>query len=475
MLLLPSRRRTASSLNRRELLRISAAGALGLSLPELLQAEGAAGQATGKATARNCIYIFLCGGPSQLDMWDPKPEAPDGIRSPFPLLQTNVPGIQLTELLPKTARHAEKLAIIRSMRHDSSSHDIGIARTLLATASPPTRQAYPPTREDHPAIGGALDYLLGAPSELPSWVILPRVFTTGSRFYKGQTAGFLGPAHDPFALTESKVDSLADKDLRVGSLSPPEGVAADRQLARRQLLEQIDGWTADGDVSPGLERVEYYRRQALSMVSSDLGKRAFSLNDEPVALRDQYGRNEYGQSFLLARRLVESGVRMVNVFWTYYGKDGCQFNLWDNHGIDGPVCGGYRTGFDMIRAPYCCPSFDQAYSALLEDLDQRGLLEETLVVAVGEFGRTPKINKMAGRDHWPNCYSAVLAGGGVQGGRTWGSSDSHAAYVRDSPVSPDDFGATIFHAFGIPPETYVYDALNRPLPVSRGNPVTTLF
>lgn len=474
MLLLPSSRRAASSLNRRELLRFSAASALGLNLPRLMQAEAASGRAEA-ATARNCIYIFLCGGPSQLDMWDPKPDAPSGIRSPFPTLQTNVEGIQFTELLPQTAQHADKLAIIRSLRHDNSSHDVGIAYTLLATADPPTRQTFPPTREDHPAIGGALDYLLGAPSELPSWVILPRVFTTGARLYKGQNAGFLGPAHDAFALNEPKVDSLADKDLGVGSLSPPKGVTSDRQESRRELLERIDRLSDSGMESPGISRVQHYREQALSMVSSDRGKRAFSLEEEPSRLRDRYGRNEYGQSFLMSRRLVESGVRMVNVFWTYYGADGCQFNLWDNHGIDGPVCGGYRTGFDMIRAPYCCPSFDQAFSALLEDLDERGLLQETLVVVVGEFGRTPKINKTAGRDHWPNCYSAVLAGGGVQGGQVYGSSDRHAAYVQEAPVSPDDFGATIFHAFGIPPETMVYDALNRPLPVSRGNPVTAIF
>lgn len=475
MILMPSRRPTGRVLKRRELLRISAASAVGLSLPEMLQAQGKSGHSAASATARNCIYIFLCGGPSQLDMWDPKPDAPSGIRSPFKPLQTSAEGIHFTELLPLTARHADKLAIIRSMRHDNSSHQVGIAYTLLATANPPSAETFPPTREDHPAIGGALNYLLGAPTELPSWVILPRVFTTGSNFYKGQTAGFLGPAHDPFALAEPKVDSLADREFEIASLTPPADVSRLRQHSRRELLEHIDGLSDPRLESPGMSRVQHYREQALAMVSTDRGKRAFDLNAEPAALRERYGRNEYGQSFLLSRRLIESGVRMVNVFWTYYGKDGCQFNLWDNHGIDGPVCGGYRTGFDMIRAPYCCPSFDQAFSALLEDLDVRGLLRETLVVVVGEFGRTPKINKTAGRDHWPNCYSAVLAGGGVQGGQTYGKSDQHAAYVDEAPVSPDDFGATIFHAFGVPPETMVYDSLGQPLPVSRGKPVTTIF
>ena len=166
---------------------------------------------------------------------------------------------------------------------------------------------------------------------------------------------------------------------------------------------------------------------------------------------------------------------MVNVFWTFYGEDGCQFNLWDNHGSDKPVCGGFNKGIDMLTAPYCCPAFDRAFSALLEDLSQRGLLDETLVVVAGEFGRTPKMNKNAGRDHWSSCYSTVLAGGGVQGGQIYGSSDSQAAYVRDSPVRPEDLGATVLHAFGISPETPIYDATRRPVRASKGQPVTELF
>ena len=451
-----------------------------LSLPKLLSAEAAAstGSAAGlgdTATARNCIYIFLCGGPSQLDMWDPKPDAPREIRGPFKPLPTNVPGIHFTDLLPRTARHADKLAIIRSMQHDNSSHEVGILYTLLATGNPPTKQTFPPSRQDHPAIGAALHHLLGAPGELPAWVILPRVFTTGSNFYKGQSAGFLGPAYDPFTLDEPKSESLDTTDLDVRALAPVEGLDAERLRTRKDLLSRLDILADAGLTGPQFDRQKEYRDKAFAMLSSDRAKRAFDLGREPVALRDRYGRNEYGQSFLLARRLVESGVRMVNVFWTYYGPNGCQFNLWDNHGIDGPVCGGYSRGVDMIQAPYCCPAFDQAYTALLEDLVTRGLLDETLVVVIGEFGRTPKINKNAGRDHWPNCYSTVLAGGGVRGGQVYGASDRHAAYVKDSPVTPDDFGATIFHAFGVPPETLVYDHLDRPLPVSRGKPVTAIF
>jgi len=196
-----------------------------------------------------------------------------------------------------------------------------------------------------------------------------------------------------------------------------------------------------------------------------------------LCVGDRYGRNEYGQSFLLARRLVESGVRFVNVFWTYFDEKGCQFNLWDNHGVATEVCGtgGVRKGRDMLTHRYCAPSFDQAFPALLEDLESRGLLDETLVVVAGEFGRTPKINAMAGRDHWPNCYTQLLAGGGVRGGQIYGESDKNAAYVKDKPVRPEDFHATILHAFGVSMETTLRDMLDRPIPSSEGKPLTTLF
>jgi hypothetical protein len=215
----------------------------------------------------------------------------------------------------------------------------------------------------------------------------------------------------------------------------------------------------------------------MEMLSGPACRRAFDLAGEPARVRDRYGRNEYGQSFLLARRLVESGVRMVNVFWTYFDKQGCQFNLWDNHGVKTDVCGvgGARTGEEMIRHPYCTPSFDQAFSALLEDLDERGLLDETLVAVAGEFGRTPKINAMAGRDHWPFCYSQLLAGGGVRGGQVYGASDRTAAYVKDRPVTPDDFAATILHAFGVDPGALIEDSFGRPFRLSEGTPLASLF
>ena len=448
-------------------------GAAGLSLPGLLQAESSGRRFSG--SAKNCIYIFLCGGPSQLDMWDLKPDAPSEIRSPFNPISTNVPGMQIGEILPRTARHADKFCIMRSMRHTTSVHDRGILYTLLSTMNPPSNKAYPPDRADHPGIGGALMNLMGSPGEMPAWVTLPRYFTTGARFYKGQTGGFLGPAYDSFCVDVEKTDSLGDKDLAVKALDPTDGLNAERLQTRSGLVSNIEA-AADQGLSGSIsDDMAAYRAKAFSLLSSDRAKKAFDLNRESQQMRDRYGRNEYGQSFLMARRLVESGVRMVNVFWTFYGQDGCQFNLWDNHGSDKEVCGGYNKGYDMLMAPYCVPSFDVAYSALLEDLHSRGLLDETLVVVLGEFGRTPKINKNAGRDHWPNAYSIVLAGGGVQGGQIYGETDKHAAYVTDKPVSPDDLGATIYHAFGIGPDTIIRDQQGRPVLLTKGNPVTEIF
>jgi len=474
--LLPSSAVSGSAMRRRGFLAAAGTGAAGFGVPSVLPA-GVTAQSghSFRGSARNCIYIFLCGGPSQLDMWDPKPEAPDGIRSPFQPISTSVPGIQLTELLPQTAKHADKMAIVRSMSHGSSSHDTGILFTLLATARPPSNRASPADRQDAPGIGGALNYLLGAPGELPAWVTLPRHFMTGTRFYKGQTAGFLGPKYDSFTPDEAKVDSLSDKEFETRSLQPADGLTLARLQSRQHLLGRIDRMAGDWAASPFVQASEEYNNKAFNLLTSDRAKRAFDLRQESQQLRDRYGRNEYGQSFLLARRLVESGVRMVNVFWTFYGSDGCQFNLWDNHGLDGKVCGGFNRGIDMITAPYCCPAFDLAYSALLDDLDQRGLLDDTLVVVLGEFGRTPVVNKFAGRDHWPDCYSIVLAGGGVGGGQVYGKSDSHAAYVEDKPVSPDDLGATIYHAFGIPPSATIPDRSQRPIALTQGRPLTELF
>ncbi|MBM80812.1 MAG: hypothetical protein CMJ78_09480 [Planctomycetaceae bacterium] len=448
-------------------------GGVGMALPAL-QSALASSVATGVASAKRCLYIFLCGGPSQLDMWDPKPQAPAAIRGPFSPISTNVPGMQIGDLLPLTAQRTDRLAIVRSMMHNSTSHDTGIKYTLLGDSGAPG-VAYPPRRTDYPGMGGILAKLLGDTGRLPAWVTVPRPFTTGSRFYRGQSGGFLGPSYDPFLLNEEKKDSLADKTFKIDSLSTPDTVNASRFSNRRELLKSIDDQGTRLIESVASDQLRDQYEKAFNLISSDQVRGAFDLELEEDSLRDRYGRNEYGQSFLLARRLAESGVRYVNVFWTYYGKDGCQFNLWDNHGSDKEVCGGYNRGVDMIRGKYCCPAFDKAFSALLDDLTARGMLDDTLVVVTGEFGRTPKINKNAGRDHWCSCYSTVLAGGGVRGGSVYGSSDAHAAYVKDLPVLPEDINATTLHAFGFRPEVEIHEPTGRPVRSSKGKPLTELF
>ena len=249
----------------------------------------------------------------------------------------------------------------------------------------------------------------------------------------------------------------------------------DRLQARRSLLDLV------GPRRVSLEgAVLSYQQQfekALEMLTSRAFREAFDVTRESLPLRERYGMNEYGQSFLLARRLIERDVRLVNVFWTYFGPDGCQFNLWDNHGTDKKtkVCGGINRGKDMLSHKYCLPSFDAAFSTLLDDLDERGLLEDTLVTVVGEFGRTPTINKNTGRDHWGACYSSVMAGGGIRGGAIHGASDALAAYVKDLPVSVYDYQATILHAFGLKPEAAVPDKTGRPVRISDGQPLSGLF
>lgn len=461
--------------SRRSLLHMSAAASAGFSLNSLLAAESREQPQRRPATAKRCIYIFLCGGPSQLDMWDPKPAAPSEIRGPITTIPTNVPGIFLGDVLPQVAQRADRFSIVRSLHHNSNSHEMGIMYTLMGTVQPPSPgTAYPPLPIDIPPVGGALQSLLPGTSALPAWVVLPRVFTTLDQYHRGQTAGFLGPKCAPFALNVPKTDSLARRNIEVQALLAPQGVGTSRFASRRQLLATLDTLAANQPTDPALRQLQGQYQQIFSLLDGK-SRQAFDLEREAPALRERYGWNEYGQSFLLARRLVEAGVQTVNVFWTYFGPDGCQYNIWDNHGLPMPICGGKNKGIDILRHEYCTPSFDRAFSALLDDLQDRGLLDDTLIAVIGEFGRTPKINDQTGRDHWCHCYSAVLAGGGIRGGQVYGASDAQAGYVKDLPVTVDDYTATLYHAFGFDPETPLYDSLSRPHRLSAGRPLTALF
>lgn len=470
--LFPNPNGLEATLTRRQWLQMSALA--GASLTQVL--HGAPLQANPhEATRRlpkSCIYIFLCGGPSQPDLWDLKPHAPSGIRSEFQPIQTSVPGLQFGELIPQVARHADKLALIRSMTHTNNDHAGAIVHSLLGQLPPVPGQLYA-DRADHPGLGGILQKTLGESGVLPSWVVLPRYFGTNSPPYKGQTGGFLGSNYDPLYFDKERRGSLTAEPLRIKSLELPEGVDGERLVSRRDLRQMLSRPIQGSATS----RADEVYDQAYELLTAPQTRGTFDLERETPQVRDRYGRNEYGQSLLMARRLVESGVRFVNVFWTFYDKQGCQFNLWDNHGVANDVCGidGQLTGRQQLTHAYCTPSFDHSFSALLEDLSDRGLLDDTLVVVAGEFGRTPRINKFSGRDHWAHCYTQLLAGGGVHGGAVYGASDAQGAYVKDSPVTPDDFAATILHAFGLDPETPIPDIAGRPVRVTSGQPVTALF
>ncbi|MDA0283474.1 MAG: DUF1501 domain-containing protein [Planctomycetota bacterium] len=470
--LFPARQATTARVTRRQWLRMAslAASSLGGVVNAQPLLAGVGSSHPGKA--KRCIYIFLCGGPSQPDLWDMKPEAPSGLRSEFQPIQTSVPGIVFSELLPQVSRHADKLALIRSMTHDDNGHGTAIARSLLGMLPPRPNEEHV-ARDDHPGLGAILHKTLGGPGRLPAWVVLPRSFTTSSPPYKGQAGGFLGTAYDPLVFDKEKKGSLSDDPLRVGSLELLDGTSQARLAGRCGLRENLARPLAGTKISQADEAFE----QAFHLLLSPEVRSAMDLEREPARVRDRYGRNEYGQSFLMARRLVQSGVRFVNVFWTFFDKKGCQFNLWDNHGSESDACGidGQLTGRQQLTHQYCTPSFDRSFSALLEDLAESGMLDDTLVVVAGEFGRTPRINKTAGRDHWAPCYTQLLAGGGVRGGQVWGASDAQGAYVKDAPVTPDDFAATILHAFGLEAETPVPDITGRPVRVTTGRAVTNLF
>ena len=452
------------------MLRLGKVGLTSLTLPALLQAERCQGfQPRAGAKAKSCILLYLWGGPPQQDMWDMKPDAPDGIRSQFAPIDTAVPGIQICDQLPQVARQADKFSIVRSLTHPSNVHEVGVYHTLTGKVNPtlavPRNQR---NRLDFPAPGSVLS-ALGLGSDLPASVTIPRPIGHDGVTYTGTYAGFLGPQHDPMEIRAAgEVNAQPTHNLAL-----PDGLDTTRLLARQGLLQLIETQDRLAQQSPAALGLGAFREQALRMLASPEAKAALDLQREPDTLRDRYGRNEYGESFLLARRLVEAGVRLVTVVWVYICPDGNVANVWDNHGGTGSL--GSISGYEMLKANYCLPPLDQAFSALLEDLSQRGMLDETLLVMLGEFGRTPKINAQAGRDHWGACQSAILAGGGIQPGQIYGASDKIAAYPKHSPVAPEDIIATIYHAMGISPETLIHDRENRPHRLTEGRPVLQLF
>lgn len=407
---------------------------------------------------RSCILLIYYGGPSHLDTWDMKPNAPVEIRGEFRLIPTNVPGRHVCEHLPKTARVVDKLAIVRTMHHPMGNHNSAMFEALAGrTPTGGDQDTLGGDRKnDFPCYGSVLSYLsgqgLGPRSRIPlTHVALPHVMHNVVTL-PGQNAGFLGAKYDPLQLTRDP----NQPDFQVDQLRLPPDLPEDRLQRRRALLASLRGPSNETTAA-----VDDYRLRAFELLGSRSVRRALDISREPSAVRDRYGRHKLGQSLLLARRLVEAGVGFINVNDKIFNG---QTANWDSHQNNFP-----RHRDDLL------PPADQAFSALVEDLDQRGLLSSTLVVAMGEFGRTPKINQNAGRDHWPYCYSVVLAGAGVQGGAGYGRSDRIGAYPEDQPVTPGDLAATIFWRFGLDPRRHIIDRLDRPHRLALGNPLRELF
>jgi uncharacterized protein (DUF1501 family) len=449
-----------TAITRRQLLTVGGVGWLGLHLPGLLRAEATTGR---KPRAKAVIFLHQFGGPSHLDTFDPKPNTPEAIRGEFKPIATKVPGLQISERLPNMAPLADKFALVRSMHHTMKSHNPATYYSLTGHAPPLDDIRLRDTPDLFPAYGSVVDRLAPARGGLPTFVSFPHVLRDGS-ITPGQHASFLGKAHNPLFIGQDP----NDLDFRLPELSLPANLPLSRLQNRRQVLRLIDSQTDLMEFSATARGVDQFYDKALSMLASTRVKKAFDLSAEPEAVRDRYGRTTYGQSCLLARRLVEAGARFVNVYFAATIGGGGNTGGWDTHGFRG------KPMYPILKQ-YLIPITDQVVPVLLDDLDQRGLLDETLVLWMGEFGRSPRINNMAGRDHWPQCYTALLAGGGIRRGTVYGASDKNGGYPAIDPVLPDDLAATMFHLLGIDPHTEVTDPLNRPLPIARGEPIAGLL
>jgi hypothetical protein len=449
------------NLTRRRLLQVGGVGLLGLGLPRLLQAADGAGKK--KAKAKAVIFLHQFGGPSHVDIFDMKPNAPEAVRGEFKPAATKAPGIMVCDRLPGMARVADKFSLIRSMHHTMKNHNPATYYSLTGHAPPLDDIRLRDTQELYPAYGSVVDRFAPAKSDMPSFVSYPYVLRDGS-ITPGQHASFLGKAFNPLLVTQDP----NSPDFRLPELSLPSNLSLDRLENRREVMRMIDRQTELLEYSATARGIDATFQKALTLLTSPKMRKAFDLSAEPAAMRDRYGRTTYGQGCLLARRLVEAGARFVNVYFA--SNIGGQSNSggWDTHGFNG------KPMYPILKN-YLIPITDQVVPALLEDLDSRGLLDETLVVWMGEFGRSPRINDQAGRDHWPDCYTALVAGGGIKRGFVHGKSDKYGAYPASDPVRPDDLAATMFHLLGIDPHTEVTDSLNRPLAIAAGNPIMDLL
>jgi uncharacterized protein (DUF1501 family) len=469
---------TCDGVSRRELLRVGGAGMLGISLANLLQLEALAGGAIplgrpGFKTAKNFIFIFLQGGPSHLDIWDPKPEAPDNIRGDFSTLPTKVPGLHVSEVMPNLARVTDKVTLIRSVSYTPAglfNHTAAIYQMMTGYTPDkvsPSGQLEPPNRQDYPCIGAQIARIQAPEVPMLPFVMLPRPLQESNVIGKGGSAGFLGAAHDPYYLFQDPATQLKTDDL---SLRPE--VSRERMQRRASILQKVN------DAMPEIEKaveehaLDAYNKKALELVISGRARSAFDLSQEPDALRDKYGRHTFGQSLLLARRLIEAGTRVVQVNWPAVANGNPTVDAWDTH----------ADNFGPLKNLHC-PKLDSGLPTLIADLDARGLLQDTIVLAIGEFGRSPKMgvstsgnqNSAKGRDHWPYCYTGLMAGGGIARGAVYGKSDKTGSSPAENPVHPVELLATVYHALGIDPHTMVNNHLGQPRELVQAEPVLKLF
>jgi hypothetical protein len=458
---------SAAPMGRREFLRAGSLGLVGLGLPQFLRARATG--ALPRPRARACILLFMWGGPAQQDTWDPKPDAPAEYRGEFQTIPTAVPGLRICEHLPRLARHADKLTLLRAMTHNDVDHTTS-THFLLTGRALPRRGAE--RSEDWPGYGAVLAHLGRGRGPLPPFVsMMPRVPDGAPRFVEeshGQGAGWLGPVYEPL-----RIDADASRpDYRVADFSLHADVPLARTHRRQALLRDLDGQVRRLEAHPGVRAAGAHYDRAFALLADRKAVEAFDLTREDPRTRERYGMNLHGQAVLQARRLVEAGVPLVTVFWQNDGITNVSV-YWDTHN---------RNFIDLKTR--LCPVADRAFSALLEDLQQRGLLDETLVVWTGEMGRTPRVGQSVpggagagqdGRDHWASVFTTVLAGGGIKGGVVHGASDRYAAYPATNPTAPADLAATVYHCLGIDPHQEIRDRLGKPSALCEGTPVRAVL
>ena len=464
-------------MSRRELLRVGGAGFLGLSLGDALAIEDlvqpSIPRLDGFGKAKNVILVFLQGGPSHIDIWDPKPEAPLNIRGDFKPIKTSVSGVYLSETMPKLAKVLNKATLIRSVSYTPVglfNHTAAIYQMLTGYTPDkvsPSGQLEPPAPNDFPTAGSQVTKLLPSKGKMLPFVMMPRPLQESSIIGKGGTAGFYGPAYDPYFLFQDP-----NAKLKLEDLSLRKGISAARMKARATLLDRVNAAMPEIEAATKDTALSKYQAKALDLIVSGRARNAFDLSKEPTKLRDKYGRHTFGQSLMLARRLVEAGTRFVQVNWPAVANGNPRVDAFDTH----------AENFGPLKNLHC-PKLDSGLATLLEDLDQRGMLDDTLVLAIGEFGRSPKMgvstsgnnNSAKGRDHWPYCYTGLMAGGGVKRGVVYGESDKTASSPKEKPVHPNELLATVYWALGIDPQMTIYNHLNQPRDLIKSPPVKELF